>query len=99
MKTENGLIAPTINLNGSSPEDLMRAYVSGIVRLQHAAADLKLSVPHGRDYQTTDPNELDDAITQHGRWMKAIATLIQEMTEVTSAIERQRLERERGGRA
>lgn len=95
MKTENGLIAPTININGSDPAVLMRSLVSTIVRLQHAAADLKLSLPHGRDYQTTKPGEFDAALRQHARWMTTIAALIGEMTEVTSAIERQRIERQR----
>lgn len=46
------LVAPVANINGTSRDELVRNYVSAKVALQAAIDAVRLTSPHGRDFQT-----------------------------------------------
>ena len=57
------MIKPTININGSSREDLMRGRIDAIDALESAIKTLKLVTPNGRDY----PNDLTQCIADRDK--------------------------------
>ena len=46
------LVAPRVNLNGSSAESLIRGYCDAMAAVETARKALLAIGPHGRDYQT-----------------------------------------------
>lgn len=88
MRTKKSdLVAPTVNINGTMGLDLYQQQVNAVLALQEAAAVLKFTMPHGRDY--LKPEELDLAVAQHGYWMSLLATILKELTEVAEATREQ----------
>ena len=57
------MIKPTININGSSKEDLMRGRIDAIDALESAIKMLKLVTPNGRDY----PRDLSQCIADRDK--------------------------------
>ena len=57
------MIKPTININGSSKEDLMRARIDAIDALESVIKTLKLVTPNGRDY----PSDLTQCIADRDK--------------------------------
>ncbi len=51
MKTKSGLIAPTVNMNGTSKQELLKQ-LRDVSRAIHEAVDMmRVAAPHGLDYQ------------------------------------------------
>lgn len=48
------LIMPTVNLNGTSVEDLVRQQLHVMLALGKALEEMGKAMPHGRDYFDTD---------------------------------------------
>jgi hypothetical protein len=46
------LIIPTVNLNGTSVEDLVRQQLHVVLALGKALEEMGKAMPHGRDYQS-----------------------------------------------
>lgn len=51
---ERKLIAPTVNLNGTSASDLMAAHMAAVDAIRAAEDAVRKCMPHGRDYPGTD---------------------------------------------
>jgi hypothetical protein len=52
------MITPTLNINGTSKEELIRGRIDGIDAIEAAIKILKLITPNGRDY----PSNVDQCI-------------------------------------
>jgi hypothetical protein len=48
------LVAPVVNMNGTSREELARQYLGVMRALEAANTALCVAMPNGRDYQTVD---------------------------------------------
>ena len=56
---------PTIHLNGSSVNDLLKGYSEAHHAVSVAMEKLAVCGPHGRDYYVTGPTDIDKAISEH----------------------------------
>jgi len=79
-ENETALIAPKINLNGTSKEDLLRQCLQAVGALDEALAALREMTPHGRDYQTANSGTFELAAAQH-------RSRIERVTEVRREVE------------
>lgn len=84
-------IAPKININGTSADQLLAAYESALSALQAAEAALAECAPHGRDF----PNlaELPAARAQHLTRQLALAAVRKGLAAEYEAVQTQQDER------
>jgi hypothetical protein len=84
------LVAPVVNLNGSSAtsliEDTRKAY-NAAQALLTALSDMN---PHGRDYQTAPAGTYERARQQHSLRIDAVNEIIEELGIVLNKIYKQR---------
>ncbi len=85
---DKDLIAPVVNMNGTSHEELMLQYNAALTFLQNARANLPR--PHGRDYQTMPDGSYRAAERQFRDWYQRLETVRFEVEAVFLAISAQR---------
>jgi len=81
------LTAPTINLNGSDANNLVRSYRDACSALRKALDALTQTCPHGRDYP--DQSKLPTALVEHDRRVKRVCEVIAELGELIDAVREQ----------
>lgn len=93
--TGDELIAPTINLNGSTANSLIESYVETKDPLRLALGRLQETRPHGRDYQTAPEGAEKRAKMQHELRISAVVRCLAEIDEIMFKVHRQKREREK----
>jgi len=87
--TGKALIAPTINLNGSSASRLVEEYCGAMGALRAAEERLCEIRPHGRDYQTAAKGDEKLAKDQHERRIIAVHRCYVEIEEIAQSVQQQ----------
>lgn len=90
MKT---LIAPRVNLNGTSQAALVRDLCTAATALATAISALAETAPHGRDYQSCDPAEpyrFKQAQLQHAQRVTRLTDVQAELCALAEAIDERR---------
>lgn len=59
------MIFPTVHINGTSKQELIRQWEDVLSNLQQSLKALKDAVPHGRDYYPQGPNVIFEAVREH----------------------------------
>jgi len=65
------MVTPTVNLNGSSADDLIQPRIAAYDALQDAIKALQQVTPHGRDY----PGDIDRCTTDRNAHYDRLNTL------------------------
>jgi hypothetical protein len=86
--TITDLIIPTVHLNGTSREELVRVRCDVFHALRDVEKALCQMSPNGRDYYVV-PGSLRKAQAQHQRRMETIKSLMDELTAEAEAIQDQ----------
>ena len=82
------LVAPIVNINGSSADSLMEGYIE-VYRLLDKAIDAALkAMPHGRDYQTA-PEKYPEARAAFLERIVALSEVKSDMMSLGLAVEMQ----------
>jgi hypothetical protein len=84
MKTQTGLIAPVIHLNGTSSMALLEAVDGARKALIEAQGKLDQAAPHGRDYP--EEGTYDQAAIEHVSRVRRLASIKRELDEVLEAL-------------
>jgi len=80
------LIAPTIHLNGSSPETLIEDALGVINPLREAIAALGRAYPNGRDYYPQGSDAIAAACHQHLDRVNRLRTVLAELEAIAESI-------------
>lgn len=88
-ETKTIIVVPTVNLNGTSRQELVKQQLDAWHALEAAMTAMKAAAPHGRDYQTDDAVTFRVARFEHGRRLQAIVTLMSEYQQMAEAINAQ----------
>ena len=80
------LVAPQVNLNGSSKEELLAGYLTVIERLDDLLAALGKVRPNGRDYPHERDKNLPAAVDAWEERVRQLETLRREVSAVGIAI-------------
>ena len=86
MKT---LIAPIVNNNGSSKDNLLEDYLAIKAALDEALHIMARGTPNGRDYQTVDPGIASAAREAHSERMKIIKDMRDEFYAIAIEVSKQ----------
>lgn len=87
--TENGLICPTVHLNGTSRESLMDQYRAAYRAVQDALKALANASPHGRDYYVQEDGAYNRAAREHNERCEKLRIVSDELLEIALAIQDQ----------
>lgn len=77
---------PTIHINGSSRETLMKDHLDALHALRKAQAALAAIGPNGRDYYPQGADAILEAQLEHQARWAAIQKVIQEIEQIAEAI-------------
>ena len=77
---------PTIHLNGTSRDELIRQYCDAAEAVRAAIQAVRNAQPNGRDYYPQGEGAIDDALRQHRRRMQDLEAIQRELTEIAEAI-------------
>lgn len=77
---------PTIHLNGSSPQVLLRQYHDAISALNTAIEKLRAIEVHGRDYYPQGPTALGDALDEHRARVTAVCNVQNDLLHIAEYI-------------
>lgn len=91
------IVAPYVNLNGSTAQSLLADYVHAKNAVDAALTELSKVTPHGRDYQTVSRDVFERAQRQHRRRVMLLTLVSEELTEISLALAKQRNVREKRG--
>lgn len=84
------LVVPTIHINGTSEEELVRQYSNAVRFLQAGRDALAQTAPHARDYYIhKDKGVLAKATQQHEARMRKVKEVIDELTSIGESILKQ----------
>lgn len=84
------VIAPTLNINGTAPEQLLEGYEKAFRALREVNAAMREIAPHGRDYQTvTDSDVYEKAREEHALRIVALNKIEREIIELAMAVQNQ----------
>ena len=87
MPYEQGeVVAPVLNINGASGDDLLEAYQAALTALTEAMTCMNMTAPHGRDFQTEPDSVLREAQDQHRRRVKAVAEVYRDIEAIACAV-------------
>lgn len=87
MAYEQGeVIAPVLNINGASGDDLLGAYQAALDALREAITCMNMTSPHGRDFQTEQESVYCEARDQHQRRVKAVAEVYRDIEAIACAV-------------
>lgn len=90
IKTESGLVAPIVHLNGSSKADLLKHYREAYEALHDAQVVVQTTWPHARDYYvSSDLDAAKKAMEQHHSRIQRISAVLTELKELYDAVDNQ----------
>lgn len=86
FRTHKGdsLMLPSVNLNGTSKEELVAGYAKAHEAIMAALDAVAETSPHGRDFQTCEPGEHSVAMHQHLDRLMMLNTLAEEMEQLAN---------------
>lgn len=77
---------PVVNINGTSRKELLEQRINMAAALRDASAALSAMSPHGRDYQTTNPERFEDAKKLHAVREASLRIMLAEIEQEAEAI-------------
>ena len=80
------LAIPTVHMNGSSKEMMIRDLTKARYAIQKAVGAMAEVTPNGRDYYPQGPDAITEAIRQHGQRIAALIRVHDELGEIAMAI-------------
>lgn len=80
------VIKPTINLNGTSPRELLEQQLLAIEALRAAISSVQATAPNGRDYQTALPGTLYLASQGHADRLARLESVLIELEEIAEHV-------------
>ncbi len=96
MPYEQGpIVVPVINLNGTSPDQLIAECMEAREALRVAISALNRMMPHGRDYQTEPRGVYESAAAQHRQRIAKVQTIYDELQFIALAVQEQKNARTR----
>lgn len=81
MVIEN-LVYPTVNTNGTSWQELQQQLKAAWMSLFDSIKALQAMTPHGRDYQTQEPNQFSVAREQHVSRIRSLENIQDEVYSI-----------------
>lgn len=81
------MIVPTIHMNGTSKESLLRGWDKAYVAINDAMNALAEAGPNGRDFYPQGPEALAIAIKEHSARMTKLDEVRSELQELCNSIE------------
>lgn len=88
MSDKPTVIVPTLHLNGTGRNDLLRQSREACRALERAIEAMSEATPHGRDYYPQGPDATNAARNAHVARMDALRAVLAEQTEIYHAIAR-----------
>ena len=88
-RTETGLTAPLLNLNGAAGKSLVEAYSTAAHAVQAAMKLLQQTTPHGRDFQTAPAGEYQKALSEHTNRYLALERVYNELYALARNVDAQ----------
>lgn len=80
------LIAPVVNLNGTSRDALVDQHVAAALSLEKALAALIETAPHPRDFQTVKQEQYRQARAQYEDRVRRLHEIIKEVESIGTQI-------------
>jgi predicted AlkP superfamily pyrophosphatase or phosphodiesterase len=89
--TKPNVVAPVININGTSERELLNQLQNASRAILEAYHALQEAAPHGRDYQTAPVGTYGQAREQHSIWLGQLDDIRQALGEIANQIYAQKL--------
>lgn len=89
---------PTIHMNGSSPEHLLKGLKEAYRAVGIAMRALDEAAPNGRDYYPQGYNAVEEATREHQLRAVKLRSVREELQELVISVQTQKNERERRNR-
>lgn len=83
------MIVPTVHLNGTSKDELLRQVRDAVKALKPAIDALIEAGPNGRDYYLAGPDALREAQNEHHLRLSRLRSVREELEGLYEAIEEQ----------
>jgi len=80
---------PTVHLNGTSGDELVRQLQEAWVAVKHAMDALTLTMPNGRDYYVQEADSMSNAMAEYRKRYALLETVQDELTEIWEAVQDQ----------
>lgn len=80
------LLAPTVHLNGTSKDELLRLHMEARETLRVALLAFEATHPHGRDYYPQGPDAQLAASQAHREYAAQLRVILTEITTVAMVI-------------
>jgi hypothetical protein len=77
---------PTVHLNGTSKDELMRQLGAAISAVHHAGVLLGEAAPNGRDFYTQGAEAINDAKREHEARLTKLHEVWRELTTIADAV-------------
>jgi hypothetical protein len=78
---------PTIHLNGTSREELIRQLQQAVTALTEAHRALENAAPHGRDYYPQGKGAIQQAVIEHRERLMRLGDIQEEILAILDVIE------------
>ncbi len=75
MSDPEAIVAPTVNINGSSKKDLQSQQKTAYIALSDALEAMLKAAPHSRDFQTAPEGAFETARAQHDARLAVVGRL------------------------
>ena len=79
------LTVPTVHLNGTSKDDLLKGYSTALTAVQNAMNAVRQTTPHGRDYYV-NPGSYEIALDEHHLRLLRLNKISVELSELMSKV-------------
>lgn len=83
------MLVPTVHLNGTSAENLIRPLIEARRALRHALQAVDETAPNGRDYYPQGDDAIGVATREHLRRLDRIQAVSRELDELLEGVQEQ----------
>jgi len=80
------VMVPSIHLNGTSREDLVKQLLDANLALIKAIEAVRHAAPHGRDYYPQGPEAITKAMAEHKSRLRRLGEVRTELNQIAEAI-------------
>ena len=87
---ESNVIAPVVNINGTSAEELLNQLQGASEAISIAFKALQEAYPHGRDYQTAPQGTYQQAREQYNVWFGQLNDIKEALGQIGNEIWKQK---------
>jgi hypothetical protein len=81
------MMVPTVHLNGTSRQELVKLQLDAISKLRQAIEVLGLAAPNGRDFYVQGPDAMRYAVAEHAQRTARVQSVIDELYEIAEAVQ------------